>query len=518
MNISSNTYLSQVHATLPRLLASFDQDPTSPHFGVGDRLRWAWKLSDFTNGTHQGAAHGLARLVNAGLLPEWLDEQRVVDRVISIIRAIQSIRRRDGSLEEAFPGEASYCVTALVAYDSLCALELLGDRIEPSVSKELTSSLAPLIGFVLANRESHGTITNHLATAAAAILRWESSTGETSGGSGEAIVSDIISMQSKEGWFPEYEGADPGYQTLAMTYLADINILRPDLGLREPLERAAEFISYCFHPDGSFGGLYGSRNTRICHPAGIEALATLSEAAAAMVPAIRKSIEYRNCVTLDALDSNNLAPAFNGYCWAAALADEHPEPADVKVPSMNDGTWRKHLDHAGLVFDKGPNHYTVVSIKKGGVVCHFPRGRRSIVDPGVAATTADGTLYTSQSFFDGNEVEIDQDRITIISEMTKAHREWPSPLQFILLRFLSFSVMRVDWIRKMIKSMLVRRLITGRNCIGIENVRTISLGETMSVEDKWSREDGRLRRMETTLPFSAIHMASQGYWQRDDDQ
>lgn len=513
-----NPYLVQTYATLPRLLACFEQDPTSPQFGVGDRLRWAWKLSDFTNGTFQGAAHGLARLVNAGLLPTWLDEQRVVERILSILRAIRSIRRADGSLEEAFPGEASYCVTALVAYDSLCALELLESRIDQAVSKELVDSLAPLIRFVLANRESHATITNHLATAAAAIIRWERISGQNTGGAGDALVAEIISMQSAEGWFPEYEGPDPGYQSLAMTYLADINDIRPDLGLSAPLQRAAEFLAYCVHPDGSFGGLYGARNTRICHPAGIEALASFSDAAASMLPAIRSSIENRDCVTLDVLDPNNMVPAFNGYCWAAVLADGRPEPGHGMVPGVADGVWRKRLDHAGLLLDKGANHYTVISFKKGGVVYHFPKGGRTVVNPGVAATRGDGDLYMTQSWFDGNVVTFEDDRITVRSELTKAQREWPSPFQFIVLRALALTVLKIGPIRNLIKKMLVERLITGRKCIGIRNIRTVFLGEALHIEDQWDGDVRDLRQVDTAMPFSAIHMASQGYWQREDDR
>ena len=48
-----------------------------------------------------------------------------ITRIQSIFAGTKSITRKDGSLEEAFPNEGSYCVTALVAFDFLVTLDLL---------------------------------------------------------------------------------------------------------------------------------------------------------------------------------------------------------------------------------------------------------------------------------------------------------------------------------------------------------------------------------------------------------
>ena len=78
----------------------------------------------------------------------------------------------------------------------------------------------------------------------------------------------------------EYDGFDPGYQTLCTYYLAEADRTNPDLGLIEPLRRSIEFLCNFANPDGSFGGTYGCRNTRFYYPGGIEALAqTIPEAA-----------------------------------------------------------------------------------------------------------------------------------------------------------------------------------------------------------------------------------------------
>ncbi len=126
-----NPYLEQVQRVMPRLLALYDTNPISPTYGAGDRYRWAWKLIDFSNGTFQGAAHGLARLLVNDLLPEEISESSILQRIDTMFQGAEALRYPNGSLAEAFPFESSFCVTALVAYDLLSAIELLEERIDP---------------------------------------------------------------------------------------------------------------------------------------------------------------------------------------------------------------------------------------------------------------------------------------------------------------------------------------------------------------------------------------------------
>ena len=65
-----NPYIGEIERVLPRLLALYDDAPASPTYGFGDRLHWAWKLTDFANGTFQGAAHGLAILSRSSLIAD----------------------------------------------------------------------------------------------------------------------------------------------------------------------------------------------------------------------------------------------------------------------------------------------------------------------------------------------------------------------------------------------------------------------------------------------------------------
>ena len=517
----SNPYLELALARLPGLLALFDTDPLSPTFGVGDRLYWAWKLSDFGNGTFQGTAHGLARLLNAGLMPPAYSESAVLGRIDSIFDGARRLTRKNGSLEEAYPFESSFCVTSLVAFDLLCAVELLGARISDIVRRRYLAIIAPMIRFLQSNDESHAVISNHLATAAAALFRWADACSGDGEERGRELLDRILHEQSSEGWFREYQGADPGYQTLATYYLADIHERREAAGLAEPLERSIRFLWHFAHPDGSFGGLYGSRNTRIFIPAGLELLAGRSAEAARLCRFMRGAIAARRTVTVDVIDPPNVVPIWNAYCRAAELLARQPPSPDADrtlLPCERPDSFRQYFSHAGLLIDGGVEHYRIISVHKGGVVYHFNKLTGTCkIDPGCAASDRRGRLYSSQVYQPANAVKFNEDSVVIDSELAAIRGSVPRPWQFVLLRIASMTVLRVAVINELVKRLLVKFLITGARRTGSVFRRTISLGRNLQVADVLEPGPMTLNRVAVTAPFSAIHMASHGYWQMQDD-
>jgi len=510
-----STYEREIAAVLPRVLASFDTDSCSPSYGLGDRLYWGWKLVDYPNATPQGSVHGLAALLAGGHLPWGLEECVIVRRIDCAIRASGRIAGRDGSLVEAFPNEKSFCVTALIAFDILCAVDFLRSKVERSLIDDWLGIIEPMIGFILRNDETHATISNHLATAAAALFRWSENGNPQALPRARAVLRRILDRQSSEGWFNEYGGFDPGYETLGLYYLADIHNRRPDEGLKPALVRSLDFLGYAAHPDGSFGGLYGSRNTRFIVPAGLEALAAEFPAAAALARFARRAIADRTVPTLATIDDQNLAPMFNSYCRALCSASAHSEHAAASLPHEGQDVWRHTFPDAGLVIDKGSSHYTIVSTKKGGVVYHF-RGRDALLDAGVAAAK-NGELYTTQAFSAKNDVEASGEKLVITAPFMRAVSERLTPAKLILLRILCLTAFRSRRLAEFVKRRLVRRLITPRSSAGVTNRRTISLGYDLSIADEFTAPT-RLTRIKSPGLFRTIHMASSGYWQVGDDR
>lgn len=479
--------------------------------GVGDRYRWAWKGTDFANGTFQGAVHGLALLLQHSLLPKGMSEQALLARIEQAIDGIAAITRPNGSLDEILPFESSYCVTALVLFDALSALEILKSRL-PNAQRHL-ATLTPLARFLARSAESHGVITNHLAVAAAALTLWHKATGEAVIDARDAVLRTILVHHSSEGWFREYEGADPGYQTLALDYLVALDTAEPALQLHKKLQQTCHFLTHCAHPDGSFGGLYGSRNTRFLYPAGIEALATGSPDAAALAGFARRAHAEQTIVGLAMMDDANLIPMFNSFCRAAVVSAQ-PMASPSTLPC--DGPpLQQHFPQAGWVVTRTNDAYSIVNWRKGAVSFFSPE--RTMIDGGAAARDERGRWYTSQTAGEGATlVSADDAAIVIDTSLQRYHVQYPSPLQMVVLRLLCLTVMRVPALNACIKRLLVWLLIARKPSARHTLRRTIRLQPHFAIEDAWQRNPDQLQP--TPCAFQAIHMASQGYWQRGDTQ
>ena len=480
---------------------------------MGDRYHWAWGLIDFGNGTFQGAAHGLARLAAEGLLPDSMDEMLTINRIDAMFTGASRLCRSDGSLEEAFPYEGSYCVTALVAYDLLSATELLEGKITVEKRSAWIEIVRPMIGFLCRAKETHAIISNHLATAVAVLVKWQRLIGEDVETEARMVLDVILKHQSSEGWFSEYGGADPGYQSLCTYYLADVHRMRPDLNLIEPLRSSLQYLWHFAHPDGSYGGLYGSRNTRFYFPAGIEYLAPEISEAAALADFMRNSIKNQQVVTLAAMDEPNLVPMFNAYCWAAAIEQVHK---DEPLLPCDSSPFFKHWPESGIIVDRGSRHYTVVATHKGGVCYHFVDGVQLKIDSGILAKDKWGDLFSSQAYRNDNTVRLDAGRLEMTIPMRPVTHRRPTPVQFIVLRMLNVTLMRNYSLRQLVKLWLVRLLIVGGNKSSGELHRVIQLGENLVVDDELDAVE--LEKVNNQGVFSAIHMASQGYWQIQDEQ
>jgi hypothetical protein len=173
----------------------------------------------------------------------------------------------DGSCDDYFPyeraaGAAAFSLLACV--ESYQLLEL--NNIEALQFFERRADW-------LAHHEESGQLSNHQALIVLC-LKLVGPLVQTSKWSRAKTrrLSRLLSWQSAEGWFPEYEGADPGYQTLTIWCLARLDRLssRSNDDLKEAIVKAVEFASLFVHPDGSFGGEYASRNTYNFFPHGFE--------------------------------------------------------------------------------------------------------------------------------------------------------------------------------------------------------------------------------------------------------
>lgn len=511
--MTNNPYLNVIWQNLPRLLSLFETDETAKTVGLGDRYYWAWGLIDFANGTFQGAAHGLARLVKSQQLPDWISETEILSLIDCQFRGSQKLIRSNGSLEEAFPYEGSYCVTALVAYDLVSAILLLQDNVPKEKLRKYQEIIAPLFHFLLFEDEHHALISNHLATASAGLYKWYALTDIVDyKDKSDLLLNRILQHQHEEGWFSEYQGADPGYQSLCTYYLADLHQQNPHKKLQEALAKSAQFLRHFVHPDGSYGGVYGSRGTQFYYPGGFELLAPFCAQSNDIAKRMRPSIAGHKVPHLSMMDEPNLIPMFNAFCLASAAFQNSSAPVTEPdaVRPLKGQFWFKA---AGLFVDTDKTHHTVISSHKGGVVYHFVDGQRVIKNCGKIFKNGTDKCFTTQVFNINNNAQFDGSNFIVESGISPVNVPKFTPLKMIILRCLNITLMRNLRFREWIKKVLVKLLLTGTNRKVGSNKRSIKIGAELTVKDATSINSEKYRPQTQITNFNIMRMASKGYWQ-----
>ncbi|HIH44341.1 MAG TPA: hypothetical protein HA257_04450 [Candidatus Methanoperedenaceae archaeon] len=507
------TYYKELAETcMPQLLSSYDNDPYSPTRGLGDRYFWGWKLKDFNNGLLQGGVYPLALFKELGCFP---NDRKALDIIKNIFHATAKIQHKNGSVDEAFPYEYAYSVTSTLAFDMLFALEIIEKDISEPEKKEFLGIIDGLISFISSAGETHGFISNHLATAAAAIEKYNQMTGRHLEG-GKKILKMILDHQSGEGWYLEYEGPDPGYQTLCIYYLAQLHRLTGDEALLESLRKSIEYFSYFMHPDGTIGGEYGSRNTELFYPGGFEMLAEYIPLAGVISDKMYESVENDRTVTLKAIDTGNFIPLIENYLVAFRESTLHELKNDIKLPHEKTDVI-KFFPEAGIMTAASGDYYAIISSAKGGLNKLFDKPECRLIwdDCGYIGELESGKVISTQCYNIKPSCRYENGTFLIEADFYESLREIPTPLRFTLLRLLNITVMRNRNIGNLIKNIIVRTLITRKKKYPVKIQRKFHIDDnSIRIEDVLEKP-GRIqfKWLEYGRKFSTIHMASSKYFQ-----
>src|SRR5262249_6053704 len=157
----------------------------------------------------------------------------------------RTLQHRDGSFDEAYPFEHSLAATAFTGFYVGEAFRLIADELSSNERARLRQAFARAGDWLCRNDEHHGVLSNHLAAAAAALVVIERITEEHRFGARAGhFLRRIYDRQSPEGWYEEYGGADPGYQSHGTFYLARVRQLTKDAALLDSLARSAAFLKH----------------------------------------------------------------------------------------------------------------------------------------------------------------------------------------------------------------------------------------------------------------------------------
>lgn len=457
---------------IPKLLTLLDRNPHSPTYGCFDRLHWHYKVTDFPSGMSQEFVWPLA-LACSTPAPGNRFHQRPILR--EWVRAgIDFAARRahkDGSCDDYFPFERADGAAAFSLLAAVESCRLLEIR-DPEFERFFTQRAG-----LLAHHRESGRLTNHQALIALALQRVDELTGEARWNAViETRLQEILAWQSGEGWFPEYEGFDPGYHTLTIWCLACLHEARPDPSLRSAIESAVDLASEFVHPDGSYGGEYGSRNTYNYFPAGFEL-------AGAWLPRAL-SVNDRFLEGMAA----GLAPCYaddrivGHHTWNYLLAYRHfiaDRPAR-RAPASG----QHYYPEAGVVVDRRGGSELFCALNKGGVFKLFRDGELVISDTGWSVLERSGRHGNAVSNLMSGDysITVQDGRLEVSGSLGYAKHKQMTPLNNVVLRLFMLTVGR--WFPDLVRSILQRLLITGADSSPFSFSRTIEW-----VDGQWAVRD-----------------------------
>lgn len=507
-------YWGAARQEIARVLSWQDRESFSRTYGCFDRTYWCWKFTDFPGARFQEAVFTLAHLFTTPLDDNRLyREPRVLQWIQAGVSLWQRLQRRDGSFDEAYPFEHSLAATAFTGF--YVGEAFLRTRDALSDPDRALGTFARAGDWLCRNDERHGVLTNHLAAAAAALYVIFRITGEARFERRcRHFVQRIYDHQSREGWYEEYGGADPGYQTLSTFYLARLWQYTGDAALQESLARSVSFLKHCVHPNRTVGGEYGSRNTEFFFPAGCEMLAAAVPDAASLARFMRPSVPEGSAAGPWAMDAQNMLPMLNNYLfaidYAAALGG-----ADEPLPCEAVGEW--WFPDAGLLFKSTPDFYAVVGLAKGGVVKVYDKVRRTLAasDCGYVARLSTGALATSQSLKRRPTWTRIPSSCTVEVDFVPLRRRVPTTWLFLAFRGFSTTLGRAQQAAYWLKNRLVQSLMPTPPALPFRLTRQVQLDtHAVTVTDELVVGE-RLTVVECrrSQKFAAVHMGSSRYFQ-----
>jgi hypothetical protein len=486
--MNRDLFAREAIAQIPKILTLLDRNLHSPTYGCFDRNFWHYKIIDFPSGMAQEFVLPLALAYDTNLPDNPFYHQHVIPQWVEagILFAARSAHA-DGSCDDYFPYERAGGAAAFSLLACIDSYTLLG--LDNQIALRFFAKRADW----LANHHESGRLTNHQALIVLCLellskllntSRWDRAQVQR--------LEQVLSWQSSEGWFQEYEGCDPGYHTLTISCLARIYQLKPDIRIKEALVKAVQLAAYFVHPDGSYGGEYTSRNTYNFFPHGFELVGQWLPDALRINDAFLVGL------------ANGLAPCYSDdhiighHTWNYLLAwrdfvTERPLPVSrptgliwlleakilidrrqsivwqQKAPSREQGDKGETLttNHQPLTASSShqplaTNYELYMALNKGGVFKLFRNNQLIISDTQFSLLVHEGNKYQNAvGHLVGNyQFRVNENEISIQGQLGWAKQKQMTPLNLLILRIVMLTLGR--FFPNLIRTLLQKILIVGK--------------------------------------------------------
>lgn len=482
-------FAAEALALIPKILTLQDRNPHSPTYGCYDRNYWHYKIIDFPSGMAAEFVWPMALAYSLDLPDNPYYQQPAFREWIEAgIRYMARSAHKDGSCDDYFPFEKAAGAAAFSLLAGIEAYTLL--KMHDSELLEFFARRADW----LADHHESGRLTNHQALIVLCLEkcgrlmgteRWDDLKAKR--------LARVLEWQNEEGWFQEYEGADPGYHTLTVGLLAQVHEFTPSHELRAAIEKGVNFAAEFIHPDGSFGGEYTSRNTYNFFPHGFEIVGSWIPEALAINDQFLAGLGrgLGACYADDHI--------LGHHCWSYLLAWKHWARERPAVPARPTG--RVYFKNAGLLIDRRDGCELYLALNKGGVFKFWRHGQLVLSDTQLSAQIVKGKKFRNAvaHMVGRSSVKLDGHAITIHGKLGWAKAARMTTFKLIVLRLIMFTVGR--FFPNLIRKLLQKMLITGKKAAPFRFQRKLSWDDgKLHVEDK----------LETRNGWGAVHTVGLG--------
>jgi hypothetical protein len=501
----------------PRILSLLDRERFSPTFGCFDRTYWAWKFTDFPGARFQEGLCVLSFLFATDFENNpFYERNRLLDWITGGFEFWTRIQYGDGSFDEAYPFEHSLAATAFTTFYLSEAWHLLAGNLAKDTKDRFKVALGKAGEWLIKNDEKHGFLSNHLAAASAALYHIYRICGKNRyRDRSNYFLQKILDHQSSEGWYEEYGGADPGYQTHGAFYLARLFELSGNDHIVDSLESSFRFLAHFIHPDGSIGGEYASRNTQTYYPAAFEMFSGRSESAHWIGATMLSSVTNLRAAGLGTVDIYNFFPLLNNYVFAYLACRKKGDRSAYKEPVKESGPV-VYFPEAGIMKIRNEKYELYIGLSKGGVVKAFSmeNGHLCLNDCGYIGRLKNGKLITTQAFDRKRNILFKDNSVVINVMFSEFKKPLLTPITFLGFRAYSLTLGRFRRFGYWLKILLVRVLIHRRNEVDLQYSRRIDWEtDGFIIEDRLQGSVGdRIDHLQREDLFTTIHMGSSRYF------
>lgn len=515
-------YLAQAKQVFGRVLSSFAREEGYQNtLGSFDRTWWCWKFTDFSASRFQEGIYTLCWML-AHPDTHAHNERHLIALIDEAVNFWVKLQHKNGAFDEAYPNEYSLAATAFTCFYIGEGIALAQDKLPKETQQNALYAIERAAQWLADNGEYHGVLSNHLAAAAGALhVAYRLLKNEAFANARDRYLAQIwLHQDEDEGWLLEYGGADPGYQSHGLFYLAQIYVSADPATKQRmygALEKALSFQKYFLHPDGTFGGEYASRGTCFAFPAAFEILAGEFTDANIIAQYMQCFIDAQKAIGPADMDRWNLFPMLNNYLFAVDAAQKNSHT--VKNAVKESLIWQqdkahKYFKSAGFLLHKKNDIFTVIS-HLGGTVKQWntKTGKLIYSDCGYLALEK-GKTFSSQN--SACVFCVDGDRINVKTVFSSLPQTVMTPFSFTVFRGFTLSLGRFPRVAKAVKNVLVKVLIKNKTPSPITLARDVDLTGTLRITDNISglSKSQILRAVAHHVP---VHMGSARYVSRDFD-